>query len=97
MDEYILIDDPRWGPLEKFILDPLHLDDWMWMEAWVKGDRRVEVYKHWQTRMCIHLDERGRLVTGRRLDDWLQNCAAFEIREVGRGRPPWLPSLPDTD
>ena len=83
-EEYVLIDDPRWAPLEKFILDPLHLDDWMWIEAWVRGNRRVEVYKHYETRLTIHLDERGHLLKGKRKQEWMKNLGNRPIREIGR-------------
>jgi hypothetical protein len=66
------------------VLDPHALDDWMWMEAWVLEDKRVDVYKHWQTRMCIHLDERGRVLSRRRLDAFLKYVHDWDVRKIGR-------------
>ena len=83
--EYVLIDDPRWAPLEKFVLDPIHLDDWMWMEAWVRNGKRIEVYKHYQTRLTIHLHPNGRPIGERTLDSWSKKFHYLEIREIGRG------------
>ncbi|MFN2525527.1 MAG: hypothetical protein ABR505_04595 [Actinomycetota bacterium] len=56
----------------------------MWLEAWVKEGKRIEVYKHYDTRICIHLDERGKLVSSRRLNEWLKKLGDLPVLEVGR-------------
>lgn len=83
-EEYVVIDDPRWGPLEKFVLDPLHLDDWMWIEAWVKNGRRIETYKHCETGLYIRLHPDGRLISARTFMTWRKKFGSLEIRQIGR-------------
>lgn len=59
-DAEFVTDIPRWGPLERFVLDEDKLGDWMWMEAYtVGGERRIEVYKHCDTREHLFLDGEG--------------------------------------
>jgi hypothetical protein len=57
--------------------------------AWSPGlvplsARQGEVYKHWQTHMCIHLDERGRVLSRRRLDAFLKYVHDWDVRKIGR-------------
>lgn len=55
------------------------------MEAWVKNDKRIEVYKHYQTRLTIHLHPDGRLIGRKTLASWRKKFDTLDIREVGRG------------
>ena len=58
------------------------------MEAWVKNGKRIEVYKHYETRMHIHLYPDGRLIGARTFNTWRKKFDRLPIREIGRGRPP---------
>lgn len=53
------VDVPEWEPLLNFAPD--HVGDFMWMETVQLTDgTRLQVYKHYWTRRCLHLSEDGR-------------------------------------
>lgn len=69
-------DIPRWAPLERFVLDEEKLGDWMWMQGFViDGERRIEAYKHSDTREHLFLDKDGNTVSSK------------EINRLGCARP----------
>jgi hypothetical protein len=56
----------------------------MWMEAWVRNGKRIEVYKHYMTRLTIHLHPTGKLIGRNTLRAWQRKFDGLEVREVGR-------------
>ncbi|WP_367139537.1 hypothetical protein [Saccharothrix sp. HUAS TT1] len=50
--------EPNWGPIERLAPTDL-LPDLMWMGTLVHGDRRIEQYKHRDSRRYVNVDQDG--------------------------------------
>lgn len=50
---------PNWKLLEA-ALPAAQLGDWMWMDTVERGGRRIEQYKHRDTRQYVNIDQDGR-------------------------------------
>lgn len=56
--------EPNWGPLEKAIPAD-QMADWMWMGTAVANGRRIEMYKHVDTRQYVNIDNQGQAWNGK--------------------------------
>jgi hypothetical protein len=86
--------NPNWEPI--LHLARIYVDDFMWVcEIELKGGTRLQAYKHYWTRLSIHLDDEANAFTYRG-DDLYRQVPEKELAElfdrVVRRPDPSLPS-----